>query len=380
MSLRVVRMIEERFHRDVEDRPIREGRTPPEFLREGDLEYKTCPYSGGRNQHKNPMNVSALRQASAHWAECLDTLAWLRAQHDQLLGVTAPTIWDIWRTSQMGSSLPWFYIFRDIPVPGFAAALSKMTLGMGIWAQRMFIDTLTKGWSAPELTADVMDELAESSGTLIGETEVCAGSEKMLHKYFDVHVTKTPSPGVLDVPREPFLLFAAHYTSFKLLVWIYYLARRFLYADVHAQHGSSPELAELRDTMVEPHDFLVIEPGNITQVIPEQREAWFRSLASLVVPFAPDRSDLALRDHAFVLAAVMGKGLPPAQTWALLDQNHGSVIATVESAFRRATTPTGAGAEAGADKEIEVPADIRDRTVGMSPRQFFANLPNAQGT
>jgi hypothetical protein len=372
MTLKVLRMIEERFHRDAEDRPIREGRTPPEFLRDGDIEYKTCPFSGGRHHHKNPMNASALRQASANWTECLDALAWLRAQHDQLLGVTAPGIWDIWRTSQMGSALPWFYIFRDENVPGFAAALSKMTLGMGIWAQRMFIDTLTKGFTAPAFTADVIDQLAESSGTLIGETEVCAGSEKMLHKYFDVHVTTAPAPGVLDVPREPFLVFAAHYTSFKLLVWIYYLARRFLYADVHAAHGPSPELDELRDTMVEPHDFLVIEPGNITQVIPEQREAWFRSLAALVVPMSPDRSDLALRDQAFAIAAAMGKGLPPAQTWALLDHIHAHVIATVEAGFR---TATGGGAG-----EIEVPADLRDRAMAMSPRQFFANLPNAAGT
>lgn len=374
MTLRVVRMIEERFHRDAEDRPIREGRTPDEFLRPGDIEYKTCPYSGGRHQHKNPMNVSALRQASAHWTECLDALAWLRAQHDALLGVTEPGIWDIWRTSQMGSALPWFHIFRDEVVPGYAAALSKMTLGMGIWAHRMFIDTLTKGWSAPSpLTADIIDGLAEASGTLIGETEVCSGSEKMLHKYFDVHVTQAPTPGVLAVPRESFLLFAAHYTNFKLLVWIYYLARRFLFADVHALYGSSPELAELRDSVVEPRDFLVIEPGNIPEVIPEQRESWFRSLAALVTPMAPDRSDLALRDKAFEIAAVMGRGLPPAATWEALDQIHAWVIATVEAGFRRATTEGGPGT-------IEVPADIRDRCLAQSPREFFAKLPNNVGT
>ena len=62
MTLLVARMIEERFHRDDEDRPIREGRTPAEFLRDGDIEYRTCPYAGSRFQHANPMNVSALRQ------------------------------------------------------------------------------------------------------------------------------------------------------------------------------------------------------------------------------------------------------------------------------------------------------------------------------
>ena len=65
MTLRVVRMVEEQFHRDVEGRPIREGRTPPEFLRPSDIEFKQCPYTGSRHLHANPMNVSALRQMSA---------------------------------------------------------------------------------------------------------------------------------------------------------------------------------------------------------------------------------------------------------------------------------------------------------------------------
>lgn len=70
MTLLVARMIEERFHRDVEDRPIREGRTPSEHLREGDIEYRTCPYAGARHQHANPMNVSALRQMATTGTRC----------------------------------------------------------------------------------------------------------------------------------------------------------------------------------------------------------------------------------------------------------------------------------------------------------------------
>jgi hypothetical protein len=373
MTLRVVRMIEERFHRDVEDRPIREGRTPPEFLREGDIEYRTCPFAGARFHHAKPMNASAIRQASAHLDEILDALAWLRAQHDSLLGVTAPKITDIWQTSQMASALPWFYIFRDEKVPAYAASISKIALGVGIWAHRMFINTLTKGWTEPPLTADVICELAESSGTLIGDDEVCSASEKMLHKYFDVHVTTTPSPGSLPVPADAFLLFAAHYTNFKLLVWMYYLARRVLFAEVDARYGTSPELADLRDSVVEPRDFIVIEPANAATMPAQERETWFRSLAMLVVPMAPDRSDSVLRDLAFEISATMGKGMTPAATWALLDEIYGRVIATVESGFRKATLQGAAG-------DIEVPADIRDRCVAASPRQFFANLPNTAGT
>src|SRR3954469_10033771 len=313
MTLRVVRMVEERFHRDVEDRPIREGRTPPEFLREGDIEYRTCPYSGSRLQHKNPMNVSALRQTGAHWDEIVDALAWLRAAHDAVLAPASPSIWDIWRVSQLGSALPWFYIFRDEPVPAYAAALSKATLGMGIWAQRMFVKSLTEGWTPPPLTAESILELAEASGTLIGDTEVCSGGDKMLLRFFDVLSTKEPGPGALAAPRDEVLRFGAHYAGFKLAIWIYFLARRFIYADVVARHGSSPELAALRDSGVQPSDFFIVEPGDLAAVIPTQREGWFRSLADLMVPLAPDRSDLPLRDAAFAIAAVMGKGTHPAQ-------------------------------------------------------------------
>jgi hypothetical protein len=65
----VLRMVEERFHRDAEGRPIREGRTPPELLAEGEIEYRPCPYTGSRYLNERPMNVSALRQTSAHWDE-----------------------------------------------------------------------------------------------------------------------------------------------------------------------------------------------------------------------------------------------------------------------------------------------------------------------
>jgi hypothetical protein len=364
MTLRVVRMVEEQFHRDVEGRPIREGRTPPEFLRDGDIEYKTCPYAGSRFQHENPMNVSALRQTGAHWDEVCDALALLRAAYERVCRVDEPGILDIWRVSQLGSALPWFFIFEGVPVPAYAAALAKATLGMGIWAQRMFVDTLTKGFTPPPLTAESILELAEASGTLIGETEVCSGGDKMLLRFFDVLVTKTPASGRLDADPAAVLRFGAHYASFKLLVWIYYLARRFIYADLAAAHGDSAELAALRDCPVEPRDFFIVEPADAADVIPAQRLGWFRTLADLVVPIAPDASDLPLRDLAFELANVMGQGLPPAATWQRLDTIFGAVVARVEQGFR------GIGQEPG--RHIVVTEDIRDRLVGVSPRAMFA--------
>ncbi|HEY5920541.1 MAG TPA: hypothetical protein VIV11_02670 [Kofleriaceae bacterium] len=361
MSLLVARMIEERFHRDDEDRPIREGRTPSEYLREGDIEYRTCPYAGSRFQHKNPMNVSALRQMGAHWDEVCDALAFLRTAHDAALRVTQPQLLDVWRVSQLGSSLPWFFLFSDAKIPAFASALSKATLGQSIWAHKVLIRTIIERWTPPPLTAESVLALAEENDTLVGDTEVCSGGDKMLLKFFDVLVGP-PAPGRLSAPRDDVMRFGAHYANFKLYVWLYFLARRFLYADVVAQHGPSPELAELLETGVEPSDFFIVEPNDPAAVIPEQRMGWFRSLADLIVPFAPGRSDLPLRDYAFELAAVMGQGRGPVETFALLDELYGKVIAHVEAGFR------------GAAGDIDVPAEIRDRLVGASPRALFATL------
>lgn len=353
--MRLLRIVEERFHRDVEGRPIRESRTPPEFLRDGDIEHRACPYAGSRHQHEKPMNASALRQTGAHWDAIIAALARLRMLHDRTRSVDRPELMDIWRVSQMASALPWFFIVRDVPVPAYAAALSKAALGMGIWAQRVFVRVLTEGWQAPVWTAESILEVAEASGTLIGETEVCSGGDKMLLRYFDVHVTPTPTEGALELggaSEVELQRFAAHYANFKLVLWIYFLARRFLYADV------GEAAAELMQAPVEPSDFFIVEPSDLASVTPIQRMGWLRSLADLVVPFAPDASDLALRDHAFALAAAMGQGGTPAATWRALDTVFGAVVAHVEAGL-------GGGVHAG------IPAEIRDRLLGASPRAMF---------
>jgi hypothetical protein len=314
--MRVVRMIEERGLRDVEGRPLREGRTLPELLRQGDIEYKTCPYSGSRSG--KPMNASALRQMGAHWDEACGLLASLRAAHDRALGVTRPGLMDIWRVSQLGSSLPWWHLFREGAVPAHVAALSKATLGQGIWAQRLLVRSIAEGWSPPPLTPESILELAEASGTLVGETEVCSGAEKMLLRFFDVLVGECAAPPA----RDELLAFGAHYANFKLVLWIYFLARRFLWADAGAPLGEG----------VEPGDFFIVEPTDLRAVTPEQRAGWFRQLASLVVPFAPRGADVALRDHAFSIANAMGQSPSPAM-FEVLESLFASVVADVEVGF-----------------------------------------------
>ena len=384
-SLWVVRMVEERFHRDEEDRPLREGRTPPEYRRPEEIEYRPCPYPGSRQVAGRPMNVSALRQTSAHWDEILYALGLLRAAYAGARGGYGPDILDLWRVSQLGSALPWFHVLAGEPLPAYAAALSKATLGSGILAQRLLLRMLAEAWLPPPLTARTVAELAESTGTLVGETEVCSAPDRMIARFLEVLVgepgaaqepspepapapSPAPSPAIerLIAARDRVLGFGASYAAFKLAMWLYYQARRFLYADIAAARGDAAVRA-LLEAPCEPPDFFVIEPPRAAAVPPLLRAAWLGQLASLIVPFAPDGSDRPVLDAARRIAAVMqdGGGDPVARAAAAfvrLDAIWGEIVASVEAGLRGAPCPAA------------IDAAIRDRLVVTSPRALFASL------
>ncbi len=393
-ALRILRMIEEQFHRDAEDRLIREGRTPPAYIRPGEIEYRTCPYAGSRHQHASPMNVSALRQMSAHWDDIVAALGVVHRAYREARGAqmpAAPELMDLWRIGQLGSALPWFYLLRgdgETRAPVFAAALAKVMLGVGLWAQRLLGDQLA-GTPPIALTPQSIYESTEANGTLIGETEVCSGPEKMMIRFFEVLVAGGPasdSPVIADLilERERVVLFGAHYANFKLLLWIHYLARRFVYADLIAALGPLPELVALLEGPCEPPDFFFVGPADHAAVPAAGRALWIGKLAALVVPMAPDGSDRALHaaaisiglalgtteaepERAAALAARHGIGPEAGQlaaralaTFERLDRILGEVAATVEDAFRRA------------DPDAAAPLPIteaeRDRLLVRPPR------------
>lgn len=405
--LLVLRMVEEQFHRDADDdRPIRESRTPPELLRPGEIEYRTCPYAGSRLGQ--PMNVSALKQMGTRWDEMTDALALLRAAYTEARGgAYGPDLLDLWRVSQLGSALPWFYLLRapDARAPAFAAALSKVTLGTGMLTQRLLVELLSKR-VAPELTAEALLVAAEWTDTMVGETEVCAASDKMILRFLEVLVERErPFTGAGQVAelvgqRAALLEMAAHYVAFKHLVWMYYLARRFLYADLVATLGAEDERAAgartLLDDPCEPPDFYVVGPDAMAQVSLEQRGTWFRVLAMPLVPFAPGGSDAPQAARALELAAVMASdpdardaaseisrviGATPERAaaiarvlaqYARLDAIFGDAVACTESGFR-----TAYGRPPLPALHAAVDAAVRDRLLPSSPRAYLASFAPA---
>ena len=361
--MRVLRLVEEQHHRDVEGRPLREGRTPAAHLLPHDIELKPCHYPGSR-QLANPMNVSALRQSAEHWDAILDALAFVRTRYAEIRGNYGPDIMDVWRVSQLGCALPWYFLLHhDRPPPAYAAALSKITLGTAILSHRLLHDALTERWLPPPFTAVTLHDLAESTGTLLGETEVCAAPAKMIVDFLEVLVSQTPRGIVAELvaERDEVLRFGAHYANFKLLLWIHFLARRFLYADL-AVRSELPELAALLAAPCEPPDCFLIEPPDLATVPPQVRSLWFAALAATVVPIAPDASDRRLAELAREVATIMGTSSDPATTYAALDASFGEMMRAVE---------LGLG---GSVDGIDIDATTRDRLVGSSPRAMFARL------
>jgi hypothetical protein len=385
-------MVQERFHRDTEGRPIRESRTPPELLKEGEIELKQCPYPGSRYLHAKPMNVSALRQMSAHWDELIDCIGLLREAYRSARGDYRADLMDIWRVGQMGSALPWFYILRlGETCPAYAAALSKAALGVGIWGARVLVDQFalrTFENPGPPWTAQEIWQTSETNQTLIAESEVCAASQAMMLKFYEPYVSTTLVAhlgGVARlVPEQGELVrFAAHYIAFKQWLWLYGLARRWLVLELQAAVGEQAEHAEHLDPDAEPPDFFVLQPQHPTELPLEHRRHWFAQLAALVEPFSPDGSDLPYRTHVAQLASIMSE--EPAELervaldvqqqqpackaalriaraacmFAKLDAVHGQVITTVEAGFR-------------GDATAVIDATVRDAVLRSSPRALFA--------
>ncbi|HET9627500.1 MAG TPA: hypothetical protein VFP84_39355, partial [Kofleriaceae bacterium] len=284
-----------------------------------------------------------------------------------------PDVMDVWRVSQLGSALPWYFVLRGAPLPAYAAALSKATLGTGILAQRLIVKMLREQWAPPPFTTPALCALAEATGTLVGEAEVCAAPDRMIARFIDALIGGTAGAAEpLRGERDRVLGFGAAYASFKLAVWLYFQARRFLYADVAAASPRADDRAAMHALLAapcEPPDFFVIEPADLAAVPPALRAAWLGQLATLFVPFAPDGSDRAVQAGVHAMAGAMAAELDApdpitraCRTFDRLDAAFGDVVAAVETGLR------------GVRYEAPVSAEARDRLVLAPPRAAFEAL------
>jgi hypothetical protein len=205
---------------DEDRRPLGEHRAPAPLAGAAPTELRSCPYPGSRHEHRLPMNLSALRQATRKWDELLTGLAALR---DWCGGGAQPiTLAELWRLTAAAAALPAYLLHRpgrERVLDSATAALYKACLGLKFLIEQRVVQEVLERADFSD-TADGLSEFAESSGWLVGRQEVCAAPPGLIREVLDVAVhgraNRTPSRLVADVDSP------AQMRAFAVAAWRLY--------------------------------------------------------------------------------------------------------------------------------------------------------------
>ena len=225
---------------DEDRRPLGEHRAPPGVTGTARTELRSCPYPGSRHEHRLPMNLSALRQATRNWDELLTGLAALR---DWCGGGPQPsTLAELWQLTAAAAALPAYLLHRPgkaRPLDGATAALYKACLGLKFLIEQRVVEEAVAGRRV-DLGADGLAEFSESSGWLVGRQEVCAAPPGLIRDVLDVAINGLASRArsrLVDDVDEPGQLRAFAVASWRLygllLLYSTWSARR-----CEQEHGS----------------------------------------------------------------------------------------------------------------------------------------------
>jgi hypothetical protein len=173
---------------DEDRRTLGEHRAPSGLAGTAPTELRSCPYPGSRHEHRLPMNLSALRQATRNWDELLTGLAALR---DWCGGGPSPsTLAEVWRLTAAAAALPAYLLHRPREgrvLDGATAALYKACLGLKFLIEQRVVQEALAGRGV-DASADCLAEFSESSGWLVGRQEVCAAPPGLIRDVLDVAV------------------------------------------------------------------------------------------------------------------------------------------------------------------------------------------------
>jgi len=218
------------FMRDDEGRPLGEHKAEEVRPTGTPFDLRVCPYPGSRHHHELPMNLSALKQALAHWPGILGTVAHLHRLHRRSAGSAPLTVGDSWRIGNMCGAIADFVFMRnwqtygDGQIPAVLGSLYKITLGVTSTSLTAWIDRLAT-FSTP-VSARMLFDYAEANQQLIGAHQVCAGPETLILELLDVVINgaddKQPGPEVLDAigDHDKFLHFCKATAALRLLRFI----------------------------------------------------------------------------------------------------------------------------------------------------------------
>lgn len=195
--------------RDEEGRPLSEGKTPPHLLKDVPMEMAECPYTGSRYKHFLPMNVSALKQMTAHWQEILTGL---RAMGSLFCGSGEQVSLKDFHTCVVACSmLPSYLFYRthnpypNGKLPASVSAIYKVAIGMIGSLEVM----LTRGMITGEfnahtaVTPELVIGFADREGMFIGAHEVCAGPPAMMREVVLAMCERQHSAPDWEILQEP---------------------------------------------------------------------------------------------------------------------------------------------------------------------------------
>lgn len=221
--------------KDEDGRPVGEVRASA-AAREGvHTELKRCPYPGTRKNHACPMNVSALQQTARDWPQILGALDFVRTVYRRRHPAAAPNLVEYWRLVSAMSLLVAFVHFRaedpiaDGRLPAFGASINKMVGGIMGVCSKLALQEMSEGRPVADVTVtpQLLLEAAETTDSLIGSTEVCAGPTSMLAEILDVlsngsadaSVDRTKIRAILPDPSA-FLDYAESVSELTLVLFV----------------------------------------------------------------------------------------------------------------------------------------------------------------
>ncbi|MGB1009809.1 MAG: hypothetical protein ACPGVP_08815 [Thiolinea sp.] len=251
---------------DVVGRPVGEGRS--EACEQIDTQFKRCPYPGSRHQHAQPMNFSALQSITPQWRNIVTLLAWLGQRYRDYNHCGTSRYYDLARISGMGIFLADYLTLRHVnplqsgQVSVILSGLYKVCLG---FQQVTFFAMMNENFDEQELTAQEAAELPaasefyawlEENELLIGEAEVCGGSELMISKAYEAMLgqqadspeqieTVLPELAELEIDWQAYDEFAANASNLwrKAIQFIIYMKGFNIQFDTPALPGDlQPEL------------------------------------------------------------------------------------------------------------------------------------------
>lgn len=220
-------LLNSRLHeyRDVDHRPMGEGRS--RAYQETHTEFKACPYPGTRYHHPYPMNASALQSILPEWQHALVLLSWLGQRYRNFNQTGITTFYDLARVSGYGVFLSDYLVLRrDNPlqsggIPVLLSGLYKVCLG---FQQATFLAMMHDKFIPPEEKklpdAPGFYAWLEAHKLLIGDDEVCGGSEAMINRAYEcmrgLHATPTrveddlPQLQAMQIDWDAYDLFVAN--------------------------------------------------------------------------------------------------------------------------------------------------------------------------